>query len=133
MRVRYLGPATGAPPPTSLATAALSPLALPQPPRRLVDRQINPQPPVSVPIAAIPAPPAVACRIRAAAFADRANADRAVAMLSAQGYAHIEIASVGATILYRVDVDCPADIAPEAVLQRVISAGFPSAKVVTTS
>jgi rare lipoprotein A len=132
VRVRYLGPAPG-PPPMSLAAAPSAPVADPQRSRRLVAYQVAQPLPPAVPASAIPAPPAATFRIRAAAFADRGNADRAVAVLSALGYAHIEIVSVGAATLYRVEVDCTADVAPEAVRQRVIAAGFPGAKVVTAS
>jgi rare lipoprotein A len=127
VRVRYLGPAPGAPPP-SLAAAPSSPLADPRQSPRLVAIEVAQPLADAVPAATVPAAPAATFRIRAAAFADRGNADRAVAVLSALGYAHIEIVSFGASTLYRVDVDCPADMAPEAVRQRVIAAGFPGAK-----
>jgi rare lipoprotein A len=137
VRVRYLGPAPGAAPAIVQAAVASPPppaaiLRQPPPPPPIDEEAAAPAP-VAVASAIIPIPPAPAYRIRAAAFADRSNADRAVAVLSAQGYAHIETIAVGAATLYRVEVDCPADIAPETVRLRVIAAGFPGAKVVTAS
>jgi rare lipoprotein A len=142
VRVRYLGLEPGAPPLTVLASAQapLPPVAIPQPTPSPVVQESAPPPPIAVtppPVAAtpvsLPIPAAPAYRVRAAAFADRSNADRAVAVLSAQGYAHIKTIAVGGATLYRVEVDCPADVAPETVQQRVIAAGFPGAKVVAAS
>ncbi len=134
VRVRYLGPAPGAPPPTvSLAVSSGPPTAAdPRAPRDDA-RPPVPPPPIAAASARVPAPAAAPYRIRAAAFADRDNADRAVAVLSAQGYAHIETIAVGGATLYRVDVDCPSDVTPETVRRRVIAAGFPGAKVVAGS
>ena len=139
VRVRYLGLASGAPPLTQLAAGSASqprrfiapaPPPTPRPPAPQIVRA----PSTALASASAPAPPTPAAyRIRAGAFADRGNADRAVAVLSAQGYAHIETVAVGAATLYRVEVDCPAGAAPEAVRLRVIAAGFPGAKVVTAS
>jgi rare lipoprotein A len=138
VRVRYLGPAPGSPPETVLAASQSpppppQPPAVPQPAPPLVAQVATPQPPAVAAPAAVQPAPAPEYRIRAAAFADRGNADRAVAVLSAQGYAHIETVAAGGATLYRVDVDCPADIAPEMVRQKVIDAGFPGAKVVAAS
>jgi rare lipoprotein A len=137
VRVRFLGLAPGARPPVETVSA----LAAPFPPRAAPSQPstspVAPEPvsaaPVAEPPANLTASPAPTCRIRAAAFADRDNADRAVAVLSAQGYAHIETIAVGGATLYRVEVDCPADATPEAVRLRVIAAGFPGARVVAAS
>jgi len=139
VRVRYLGLEPGAQPVTVLAAAASQPLppVVPQPvppvAEESVPQETLPPPPVAITPASLPIPAAATYRIRAAAFADRNNADRAVAVLSAQGYAHIETIAVGGATLYRVEVDCPADVAPETVRDRVIAAGFPGAKVVAAS
>jgi len=136
VRVRYIGPAQGAPPSTVLAAAQPSlppptpPISAPPP---LAVQEPLPPPLTAATLATVPTSPPPAYRIRAAAFADRGNADRAVAVLSAQGYAHIETIAVGGTTLYRVEVDCPADAAPETVRQRVIAAGFPGARLVDAS
>jgi rare lipoprotein A len=137
VRVRYLGPASGAElPRTELAAVQTPPppAYIPPPaPPHVVMGEALPPPPVAVSPLSVPTSPPPAYRIRAAAFADRGNADRAVAVLSAQGYAHIETVGVGGATLYRVEVDCPADVAPETIRQHVIAAGFPGAKVVDAS
>jgi len=123
VRVRYLGPASGGPAPivdTSIRPATVAVGAVP-----VVTTTAAPIPP-SAPIIAI-------YRIRAAAFADRANADRAAAALSGQGVAHVETIARGGMKLYRVEVDCPADVAPLDLRRRVIDAGFPGAQVVGAS
>jgi rare lipoprotein A len=72
-------------------------------------------------------------RIQAGAFADRANADRAVALLSARGVAHVEVIDRAGVTLFRVDVDCPAGTTPEALRQSIVAEGFPGAKVIGPS
>lgn len=107
VRVRYIGPASG------LVTDP-------------VITQSSPPPPL--PPAASPG-----FHIQAAAFADRSNAEKAVAVLSVQGYAYIIAVPRGSTTLYRVDVDCPSGAAPIEFRARVIAAGFPQARLVAGS
>jgi rare lipoprotein A len=133
VRVRYVGLAPGAPPPPAVWAPVSLAAASPGQERPTIARPGAPPAPVYVATATIPTFSAATYRVRAAAFADLGNADRAVAVLSAQGYAHIETIVVGAATLYRVDVDCPAGAAPEAVRQRVIAAGFPGATIVSPS
>lgn len=135
VRVRYLGLAPGALPATVLTAASPQPhpVAITSPPPPPIVQKPELTPPVAAASLLVWTPAPSAYRIRAAVFANRDNADRAVAVLSGQGYAHIEPITVGRATLYRVDVDCPADVAPETVRQRVIAAGFSGAKIVAAS
>jgi rare lipoprotein A len=109
VRVRYIGPAPLAAPGPVYARARVAPS----------------QPPIV--IAARPAFGAV--RIQAGAFSERANAERAAALLSAEGSASIEPLDRGGVVVYRVLVTCTRGEDAQSVRDRVVAAGFPGAKV----
>ena len=71
--------------------------------------------------------------IQAGAYANRANADRAVAALVGLGGAHIRTVSRSGGELFMVELDCPAGAAPESIRQNVVKAGFPGARVLGPS
>ena len=71
--------------------------------------------------------------IQAGAYANRANADRAVAALASLGGAHIRTISRSGGELFMVELDCPAGAAPESIRQNVVNAGFPGARVLGPS
>jgi rare lipoprotein A len=104
VRVRYVGPADRARPEDGLRYAQASP----------------PAP------AASPPPRHPTVRIQAAAFADRANADRAAARLAREGEPFIEPLARGEVTLWRVVVACDGEDA----LARITAAGFPEAHLV---
>jgi hypothetical protein len=64
-------------------------------------------------------------RIQAAAFADRANAERAAERLALEGEATIEPLDRGDATLWRVVVACDR----EGALSRITAAGFPDARL----
>ena len=106
VRVRYVGPAD---------------LARPQDGLRYAQAAAPPPAPV-----AAPPPRRPAVRIQAAAFADRANAERAAQRLAMEGQATVEPLDRGDQTLWRVVVACDGDDA----LARVAAAGFPDAHLV---
>jgi rare lipoprotein A len=72
-----------------------------------------------------------ALRIQAGAFSSQANAQRAVAQLSAAGAASIEPVQRDGLMLYRVVMPAPADeAAAYALRDRVAEIGFTEARVV---
>ena len=148
VRVRYVGPASktpfdaprmiaSAPPPSQPRYAAPARSNLPPPrpayddppPRVLAQAAPSPAPePV-----AVDAPPAVvesAYRVQAGSFANRGNAERAVAQLSEAGEASIESIERGQGTLYRVVVKAGPDEAEAfGVRDRVAALGFSDATV----
>ncbi len=133
VRVRYLGPA-----PASggerLETAAFVPAAPSPPPPAMTAQVAGAQVP---PVYAQPAPvPAAAAarpaRVQAGAFADMGNARRAAATFAGTGGAAIEPLDRDGGRLWRVVIDAAAGETAEALRQRVIAAGFPGARILST-
>lgn len=111
-------PAMPAPPP---APAAPIVVAAAETPVRL-------RPPIRLPTQL------VSWRIQAGAFAERRNAERAVAMLKTAGPAALEVVQSGERTLYRVSLLAPADAGrAEALRQKVVKAGFADARLVRLS
>ena len=114
VRVRYVGPASLARPEDGLRYAANPPTVM-----RLA--------PVSIDEG--PAPTARPVRIQAAAFTDRAHAERAAARLADQGETTIETIRRAGGVLYRVTVRCAGGDDAGSALDRIAAAGFPGARV----
>ncbi|MFN3584942.1 septal ring lytic transglycosylase RlpA family protein [Phenylobacterium sp.] len=144
VRVRYVGPAPLLGRDAGVRFASASPV---EPPPKIV----QPAPDATFEIAAaLPPPPqtvtaqalapaaqapivtvASGLRIQAAAFANEANAKRAVGLLSPAGQAVIEPLERDGLILYRVMLTAPADEAEAFALRdRVAEIGFADARVV---
>lgn len=137
VRVRYVGRAPlggGRDPGVRMASATPAPApapAMPAAPIPYAELARTAQPPAAT--AAEPAPtpappPAVAYRVQAGAFGDRANAERAVSRLAHAGPAVIEPLDSG---LYRVVLDVPGDEGRAwAIRDQVAGAGFADARVI---
>ncbi len=129
--------------PMAVAAAAPPPRAMSAMSRPADDIAVSSLPPITgsaisdAPIAGptlmASAPPAGAgLRIQAGAFSSQANAQRAVAQLSAAGMASIEPLQREGMTLYRVVLPAPADEAEAYALRdRVAEIGFSDARVVS--
>jgi rare lipoprotein A len=138
VRVRYVGPAdktpfderriiAAAPPPPEPRYArppAAAPIYVAAPPAA-------PAQAASEPADASPSPSALASyRVQAGSFANRDNAERAVAQLSEAGEASIESIARSQGVLYRVVVDAGSDEGEAfGVRDRVVALGFSDATV----
>lgn len=106
--------------------------ALPPRPEAVATQTLSPaaMSPVAAPAAL---PVASGLRIQAGAFANEANAQRAVSLLSPAGPAVIEPLERDGLTLYRVMLQAPADEAEAfALRERVAEIGFADARVVRT-
>jgi rare lipoprotein A len=146
VRVRYIGPAdktpfdtprmiASAPPPREPRYAPPPAPAMP-PPRAAYDppprelAQAAPPPAAQPPYDPPPATVANAYRVQAASFANRDNAERAMAQLSGAGEASIESVARGQGVLYRVVVKAGPDEAEAfGVRDHVAALGFSDATV----
>lgn len=151
VRVRYIGPAGKtpfderriiaasppppepryAPPPKARAYASGLPPAQPAyddpPPPKMAEPDYSPPTPV---INAPPAAVTASYRIQAGSFANRDNAERAVAQLSGAGQASIESVERSQGVLYRVVVNAGPDEGEAfGVRDRVAALGFSDATV----
>ena len=78
-------------------------------------------------------PGAPSLRIQAGSFTSEANAEQAVARLSATGPAVIETVQRGGLTLYRVTLPSPGDeVAAYALRDRIAGIGFTDARVITS-
>jgi len=144
VRVRYVGPAPLLGREAGVRFTSARPV---EPPPRIVQpgpdatfeiAEALPPPPETVttqalaPVASAPiAPVASGLRIQAGAFANEANARRAVSLLSPAGQAVIEPMERDGLTLYRVMLTAPADEAEAfALRERVAEIGFADARVV---
>ena len=128
-----LAPAPSLPPgPRPVETAELAPLspaAVPTPP--LAPPIAEPAPGASASLASASLPAASGLRVQAGAFADPANAERAVSQLASAGHAVIEPLQREGNTLYRVVLPAPSDeAAAYALRDRVAEIGFADARVV---
>ena len=148
VRVRYVGPAgktpfdtprmiASAPPSREPRYAAPAASNLPpprpaydDPPPRAIAQAAPPPAPEPVVVDAPPVVAESAYRIQAGSFANRDNAERAVAQLSEAGEASIESIERGQGVLYRVVVKAGPDEAEAfGVRDRVAALGFSDATV----
>jgi rare lipoprotein A len=120
VRVRYVGPAPAIGGEV-IETASFAPAPPQTPP--------SPRPSA----APQPALAQSTIRVQAGAFADRANAERAAALFSAGSGASIEPLDRGDAHLWRVVVNGAPGEDPQAARQRVVAAGFPTAKLLAGS
>jgi rare lipoprotein A len=72
-------------------------------------------------------------RIQAGAFAQRANAERAAALLANQGTSSIEPLDRGGTVVYRVLVTGARGENAQGLRDRIVAAGFPGAVLAPAS
>jgi len=163
VRVRYVGAAPLAQPGDQVRTLEAAPAPAPAPGLEVAATALSEDslaavglPPQPAPVAPVPplvqtpvvqgaviapgvapgvaAPgPAQVWRVQAATYADRANADRAVARLSERGDARIEPVARGGATLWRVVVWCAAGERPDTLRDEVVAAGFPGARLVGPS
>jgi len=127
VRVRYVGPAPGAGG-SRIETAAYS-----VPPAARTATPAPPPPPAPLP--PTPSPrlsPGPVARVQAGAFAQRDNAERAAARVSADGSAAIEPLDRGDARLWRVLVSGAAGEDAASLQARVAADGFPGAKVIAS-